>query len=241
MSKQKIVDIELTELVLDPEVYPRWEGHAGVDWQTVAKYTQAMRNGAKFPPIHVVRRRDGKYVLLDGAHRVDAAKGAKREGLPAIAEPGLFEDEAPRHWYLIAAQANAYAGRPYSTQDRAMIAYKLKQYGYDADTIASVVHYSRDELETIIALRVVKDSNTGKAVPLKAAVAGMSGTTRQQKAIEHQRPIANADVYRTLDEMLGLCRADVFEFSDPRVSDAFAEIVQYDARKRAPLKRRNRA
>jgi len=56
-------------LVLDKGLYPR----RSMDQKLVVTYAEAIRHGAKFPPI-TVGTVGGKHVVIDGWHRLHAYK-----------------------------------------------------------------------------------------------------------------------------------------------------------------------
>lgn len=57
---------------------------AALDEATVADYTEAMNNGAEFPPVTVFRDRDGTYRLADGFQRVEAKTRTAKYGKPGF-------------------------------------------------------------------------------------------------------------------------------------------------------------
>lgn len=63
------------------------QSREGLDKTTVEEYTDAMKNGAEFPPVVVV----GGW-LVDGFHRVAAARAAGWSEILAICEEGTKED-----------------------------------------------------------------------------------------------------------------------------------------------------
>lgn len=67
LTQQGIVDVK--DVITDKDYYPRAE------WNhlTAYSYAQAMRAGAKFPPI-VVAKINGQLILVDGKHRLEAKK-----------------------------------------------------------------------------------------------------------------------------------------------------------------------
>lgn len=54
----------------------RFQGRVGLNPQTVEEYAQAYRDGAEMPPIEVVLVDDIGFIVVDGFHRVEAAKQA---------------------------------------------------------------------------------------------------------------------------------------------------------------------
>ena len=65
--------VDLASLVRSVEFQPRLD----TDGPTVLEYRDAMREGARFPPIDAVRTPDGAPHLIDGWHRVEAADWAQ--------------------------------------------------------------------------------------------------------------------------------------------------------------------
>jgi hypothetical protein len=63
--------VETSELILDKSIQPREE----TNQETVEQYTELMKQGVVFPK-PIVFRRDGKLTVVDGTHRVLAARSA---------------------------------------------------------------------------------------------------------------------------------------------------------------------
>ena len=59
------------------------------DHATVSEYAEAMKRGAEFPPVRLVRDGKGGYFLADGWHRVLAAREAKLRTIAAAILPPL--------------------------------------------------------------------------------------------------------------------------------------------------------
>lgn len=74
--------IDLRSIVVDESIYPRKE----VDDKRVALFADNMRDGVEYPTIEVQAHpgEDGKYRVLDGAHRVGAYKAIGQEAVEAI-------------------------------------------------------------------------------------------------------------------------------------------------------------
>ncbi|KAB1069931.1 ParB/RepB/Spo0J family partition protein [Methylobacterium planeticum] len=75
-----------------------------MDGGAVIRYAKAMMAGAEFPPI-LVARLAGAPILLDGWHRVEAAR---RIGM--VTFPAILIDRAPAELRWAAAEANAKHG-----------------------------------------------------------------------------------------------------------------------------------
>jgi hypothetical protein len=95
---------------------------------------------ATWPPITVTKDEDGYLWVLDGAHRVVAARKIGLKELPATLEPwpGDGSDEAA---YLRSLELNLRHGFPISVEDRKEWARRLKRAhpDYSESTIARIV------------------------------------------------------------------------------------------------------
>ena len=78
-----------------------------------------MRGGTSFPPLLVIRRGE-RQVVIDGHHRLAAAR---RAGLPTIAVQ--IVDADPREAILMALAANGRHGLPLTSADRRKVALRM--------------------------------------------------------------------------------------------------------------------
>ena len=87
----------------------------GMSQATIDEYTEAMRNGSKFPPLVVFVDENGNYWLADGFHRYNAQRQAfgTTHVADCIVMPG-----GTRHAILYAAQANAKHGLARTPDDK---------------------------------------------------------------------------------------------------------------------------
>ncbi len=91
---------------------PRFQPREGLHRSTVVKYLWDMRRGDVFPPIQLGRV-NGELVLLDGFHRVQAAREAGLGGIKGEVAP-MSEGAATQ--FAIAANANH--GKRLSQKDK---------------------------------------------------------------------------------------------------------------------------
>jgi ParB-like chromosome segregation protein Spo0J len=92
--------------------------------ETVDGYAQAMENGDQFPPIVVYQRGAGKYVVIDGNHRVEAAH---RTDTPLGAY--VVEKPTDEQIAVLTYEANARSGLPVSVEDKIQQAVHLVELG----------------------------------------------------------------------------------------------------------------
>lgn len=99
--------LDLATLTLDPAIQPR----AGLDEDTVLEYVEAQERDETFPPLLAVET-STDLLLIDGWHRVEAAKRRGVDRLPTRIVRGSREVAIE-----ISAQCNARHGRPRSAAD----------------------------------------------------------------------------------------------------------------------------
>jgi len=156
--KTKIIKIK--DLVLSEKYYPRLK----VSWKTAYAYAQAMKTGAKFPPIFVGLYK-GKQYLIDGWHRVEANKNNKEKYTEA--ELKLFKNE--KDMFLEAVKRNAIHGKPYSIQEKIDIANRLQDLKVDRIEISKITGIPLDKLPKLIERKTLTMPN-GRKVVLKASL-----------------------------------------------------------------------
>ena len=70
--------LKLSAIEVDSTIQPRVNG---LNPDVVAEYAEAMRDGARFPPIVVYEDGAGSCWLSEGFHRVAAAVEVRRQGI----------------------------------------------------------------------------------------------------------------------------------------------------------------
>ncbi len=151
---RKTVMVTLSEIVVDPTVQVR-----SVKSYTVSAYAQAMKAGAQFPPMVLVR---GDNRLAAGNHRYYAYKQAKEpnDKVPCVYQE--FENDAAI--IRFAAGDNIKHGRPLDTWDKKNIAYRLEKAGDSKEAIANLLNVSMEKIEEWNGLMVmVCGKREGKA------------------------------------------------------------------------------
>lgn len=83
----KLKTVSLDDIVIDGGTQQRVE----ISAEVVTEYAEAMRNGAKFPPM-VLFFDGARYWLADGFHRYHAQRAAEIDECEAEAHPGIQRD-----------------------------------------------------------------------------------------------------------------------------------------------------
>lgn len=216
-NKVRTKKIPIDLIKFDPAIYPRANYGDGAFWQTVQRYLEAYQSGSTFPPLHVAKRGD-MYPILDGYNRYQMYKKAGVEEVECI-----VHDEPEDQWLLIATRLNAQHGKQLTSQDRTMIANRLRAMGISIMDAAKLLHMKIETLTTWLDNRVAQIDGTD--VVAKSAVKHLVGTVHQS-AIADQGPIANASIFRTLDEFEGLLRCRAIDVTRPEIRARAARICE---------------
>lgn len=229
--------IELDKIGYDPHFYPRVNGNP--DWMTILKYTESLQSNPKheFPDVHVVRSMTTKepYMLLDGLHRLRSYLKAGRQRIPAI------EERIPQSkWFSRSVELNAEHGRQLDTGDKAWIATRLKDEGWEMGAVARLLRMKVESLEKIVVSHCVKISakdaesikegrsnrkiNGERYGFLKSALSGVSSKRQQIEALQTQHSITSHDVLAVLDSMISILKAGVVDAKNEEVAERIKEI-----------------
>lgn len=196
-SYQKVMKI--SEVKVEEDLYPRMHS----DFVTVARYINAMKSGATFPPIKVAKNQAGKHILIDGRHRMEATMACKNDHIQAEVFEGLTDKEI----YLEAVKANINHGRQFSTQEVTQIAITLQDFDMDLEEISEIIRIPVDGIKPFVAKRMVRESETGKNFalkkPLQRVLSGLpisqqEGLSQKQWRLDGRAQIKTVEALSTL-------------------------------------------
>jgi hypothetical protein len=136
--KGKVLQVKLSDIVLDDSIYPR----SSVNAFNVARLVAAAKTGAKFPPLIVEA---GSFRLVDGRHRYGAYSELQIESVEAVAksyssEADLFAD---------AVRYNVSHGLALDQYSINNAIIRLGQMGLSKEAIGEIVRLPVDRLEKI--------------------------------------------------------------------------------------------
>lgn len=124
-------EIPILDVEVDPELYPRKRR----DDTAIAQQRLAVD---RLPPIHVVRTTSGRYLLVDGNHRLAAHQLEGRTSIRAIIRTDL---QTRRDVLLEAIRLNATHGTQLSSKDKERLARRL--FGeYSVEELADLLSVS---------------------------------------------------------------------------------------------------
>ena len=103
------MDIKVEDIVVDPKLVDRTDG---LDFVTVQTYADDMESGAIFPAVEIVSDSESSW-LVDGQHRLAAAKQLGHETITANVTEGNYRDAL-----LKSCATNAEHGKPRTNEDK---------------------------------------------------------------------------------------------------------------------------
>ena len=187
--------IPLNKIILDKDLYPRND----VDWMTVVRYLKAKQSGAKFPPIAVALF-EGKYLAMDGFHRVDAFKKDKEKYIEAEVVEGLTKEEI----FIESVKRNIGHGRQFSSQERATIILTLENWDLSLKAISEIIRIPVDEIKPFVAKRITRITETQEEIALKSPLKHLTEISLDD--ISAQQPLANRTQSQILDSLIVLVK-----------------------------------
>jgi hypothetical protein len=207
MAQQRL--LKLSEVIIDKDLYPRMHS----DYITVAKYVNAMKAGAVFPPIIVAKMDDGRHLLIDGKHRIEATKGCKETHIQATIETGLTEQQV----YREAVIANSKHGKPFTTQEVTQIAITMQDMDMSLQEISEIIRIPVDRIERFVAKSIVRISETGKNVaikkPLRNVLAGLP-VSQNENIQSKQMRLDGRSQLNMVDALVSLFKNGLVEDSE---------------------------
>lgn len=177
MSKAKIKDIPVSRLVFDESSYIR----PNVDAENVRMLREAIRAGAKVPPIIVCAK---TYRIVDGIHRHRAMRLEKGDDAKIMCEFVIYKDDSAL--FLDAIRRNSCHGRKLVAYDRVHIAHMADDLKVDPKAVATALNMTVDRFTELTIARSAKvNGDTVRIIPIKRTIRHMKGKTltdRQQVA-----------------------------------------------------------
>ena len=191
--------LKLTEIKVDNRLYPRMHP----DFVTRAKYIHAMNSGAIFPPIVVAKMEDGRNLLIDGLHRMEATEARKETHIQAIVETGLTEEEV----FKEAVIANANHGKPFTTQEIVQITVTMQNLDMSLNEISEIIRIPVDKIEAFVAKRITRINETGQDIAVKKPLHGVFGgmeISQNEGVISKQMKLNGRNQIATVDMLISL-------------------------------------
>lgn len=221
---KKLKLLSTDELVYDEKLYPR----INEDWVTIARYKNAMKSGAEFPPIIVVKRKnDNKYVVIDGRHRIEATRGLKEKHIQAEVVSGMNAKQL----YELAVKSNITHGKQFSTQEVTKIVITLKDFKYDLKDISKIVRLPIEDIEPFIAKRVIHitdNSGINKLIAIKSPLKYMAGQTFTDVQFKQnqQEHFSSRSQIQVLEQVIMLIKNDWINKFNPQIREKIIKLKE---------------
>ena len=196
-AKQKLMKI--SEIHIEDKLYPRTH----IDFVTGARYYNALKSGATFPPITVAEKKDGRFILIDGAHRLKAHEQCGETHIQAQ----VFEGLSDKQIYVEAIKANVTHGRQFGTNEITQIAITLQDWDMSLDEISTIIRIPADKISPFVAKRMTRISETGQEFALKKplqflAQAEVSENDNVEETQQRLSGVAQIKIVDTLNTLL---------------------------------------
>ena len=209
--KTKIIQIE--EAICDKEIYPR----NLVDWMTTYRYAKAMKSGAKFPPITVALF-EGKNLVVDGFHRLDAYKQNKETHLEVEILKGLNKKEI----FIESVKRNIGHGRQFNSQERTRIIITLEKWKISQEVISEIIRIPTDDLQPFVAKRITRITETQEEIPLKSIIRNLSRESVDEEP--EQDYFANRDQLQVLNTLIILLKNKYIDTDSKIIMEKLKEV-----------------
>lgn len=187
-------------------------------WANVWAYAEEMRSGATFPPI-LVGQFEGRLIVVDGYHRVEATKRLGEE----LIKGTLKRYEAKADLLRAAVEANNHHGVRYTPQDKAYIAQLLAANGFEDVEISVLIGVPVDKLVNFTS----RITFVGK--PLKSPLMKLveQGKITRAEAIEvDQSRMSTPSLDDVLIQLIGYLEFNTYPWGDAKYDGYARRIVE---------------
>ncbi len=213
--KQKLLNIK--SIKVDAELYPRNK----VNWVTTMRYFNALTAGAIFPPITVIKE-GRKYLLIDGAHRLEANKTNKEQYI----EAEILENLSKKEIFIESVRRNSAHGLQFSAQETAKVILKLKAMKISKKEISNIVRISVDKIEPFVTKRMIRiigsrGGEKGSEI-LKNSLKYLAGTDSEEI---NQDGFIGASQSQLIESLIMLVQGDLIDWDNKIVARKMKKLT----------------
>ena len=206
--------IPIKDIFSDLSIYPR----EVYDWLLAHSIYQAIKTGAKIPPIVVAKVDNKPNVLIDGLHRLEAYKKLGKEEILAEDLGTMSHIEA----FAEAVKRNITHGKRLSFVEKLLAYKKLKDGNWSVEKISGVLYIPKVELKEYVAKRIVID-NTGEEVVLRAPVKHLVGIEKVGDMSE-QKIFASQSQLNIIQQLTIILENDWLDTKNESVMDSLTKL-----------------
>jgi len=206
----KTTMFKLDKLVVDERVYPR----KIIDSMHVNDLVRAFQSGTVLPPIIVAK---DSNVLIDGRHRMEAAKKLDIESLPA--EIRVYQDDATM---LEDAIRHNIHGQQLSHFDCAHCVVLAKKAGLSEDRLAIALCTTQDYINELWTKKTAYHNNEPIAIKRSHAHLAQQSLTAKQFASNEKSTGIHA--LTAANQLLLLIDGDSVNWDNPRLIEKLEQL-----------------
>ena len=140
--------------------------------EMIGKYMEKYESGTS-KPILVERIKEGKFILIDGKHRLEACKKLKRNKID-------IEEFDGEDIYSKAVECNQEHGIPLTKEEEEKVLIKFVEQGKTQEQIAKVFHVG----QTAIAMRIKRNPLLAKSLSDKINISTINELLLEKKQSE---------------------------------------------------------
>lgn len=194
------------------------QGRTGINPETVADYTQALKEGAQFPPVELFHQ-GGDYWLSDGAHRIEAHRANGMRKIKAKVKPGSYRDALARSF--VANEAHGLRRRRVDKRHSIVIALGDPQWAKLSNRrLADICGVSHE------LVRLVRsNAPTKSTLPAVAAQIVEVGDRKPKRRTRKNPSVYRVGVNFTPEQMRAISRAAAEK--GQRAEKYIADVVLY--------------
>lgn len=215
MEKLKL--LRIGSIKVDKEIYPRMH----TDFVTIARYINALKSGAVFPPITVAKL--GKeYFLIDGMHRIEANKANKQTHIQAE----ILDLPDKKQIYLEAVKRNISHGKQFTTQEVTQIMITLEDWNLSEQQISEIIRIPATSIKPFIASRMTRITETQEQIALKNPLRHLAGGFMSQDMEEEQKDMRGTSQVDLFDDMISLFENDWIDKENPLIQSRIRKLIK---------------
>ena len=214
--KTKLTNLNVEDVKVKESIYPRMY----VDFVTGARYYNALRSGATFPPIAVAVLNE-EYVLIDGAHRLKAFQQCKKKTIPTEI---LTDLKTEQEMYVEAVKRNIGHGRQFSTQEVTQIAMTLQEWNLTDEAIAEIIRIPATEISPFILKRMTRITETNEDISLKSPLKHLAGTPLSD--VINQKGLPGTSQVVLIDTLIALVKNNWIDIDSELVMEKIAKLYK---------------
>lgn len=207
----------LSGLVLDRGLSPR----ARLNSNHVRQLAEAMRAGAKLPPI-VVERKTSRVV--DGFHRVEAHR--RVHGPEALVEAQERDYADKGEFFLDAVRLNAAHGYRLAPYDHLRCVAVAEELSIDPRRVAGALSVRPSYVGDLQARRMGTELTTRGPIPLKRTIEHMRGRALTPAQIEINQKLGGQSQQYYINQINLLVENGLLDLENPRVTEGLVRLLE---------------